>query len=60
MDKVAFFMWLFPFQILSREYWSLDNTRPAVFTGIDLETSVNLIMWMQEQTLEKLPGGVSN
>lgn len=53
-------MWLFPFQILSREYWSLDNTRPAVFTGIDLKTSVNLIMWMQEHALEKLPGGVSN
>lgn len=60
MDKVAFFMWLSPFQILSREYWGLDNTRPAVFTGTDLKTGVNLIMWMQEQTLEKLPEDVSN
>lgn len=60
MDKVAFFMWLFPFQILPREYWSLDNTRPAVFTGIDLKTSVNQMTWLQEQTLAKLPGGVSN
>lgn len=58
MDKVAFFMWLFPFQILSREYWTLDNTRPALFTGIALKTSVSQIMWMRQQTLQQWPEGL--
>lgn len=52
-------MWLFPFQILSREYWTPDNTRPAVLTGTDMKTSVSQIVRMQEQALQ-FPGGVRN